>query len=135
MNITAIHDRRRRLLCILGLALLVAAPVAARQRTFATPQEAAAALAAALKANDEPALLGIFGEPLLKRVYRWERGNAQHEVGHLDRLARIEAALLTIPGLHLTGSGYRGVGIPDCVADGRATAKKVCTWLASPVPA
>jgi len=62
MNITAIHDRRRRLLCILGLALLVAAPVAARQRTFATPQEAAAALAAALKANDEPALLGIFGE-------------------------------------------------------------------------
>jgi oxygen-dependent protoporphyrinogen oxidase len=80
-------------------------------------------------------LLGIFGEPLLKRVYRWERGNAQHEVGHLDRLARIEAALLIIPGLHLTGSGYRGVGIPDCVADGRATAKKVCTWLASPVPA
>jgi protoporphyrinogen/coproporphyrinogen III oxidase len=80
-------------------------------------------------------LLGIVGEPLLKRVYRWERGNAQHEVGHLDRLARIETALLTIPGLHLTGSGYRGVGIPDCVADGRATAKKVCTWLASPVPA
>lgn len=80
-------------------------------------------------------LLGILGEPLLKRVYRWDRGNAQHEVGHLDRIARIETALLTIPGLHLTGSGYRGVGIPDCVADGRATAKKVCTWLASPVPA
>jgi protoporphyrinogen/coproporphyrinogen III oxidase len=80
-------------------------------------------------------LLGIVGEPLLKRIYRWERGNAQHEVGHLDRLARIETALSTVPGLHLTGSGYRGVGIPDCVADGRATAKKVCAWLASPVPA
>jgi oxygen-dependent protoporphyrinogen oxidase len=80
-------------------------------------------------------LLGIVGEPLLKRVYRWTRANAQHEVGHLDRLARIETALSTAPGLHLTGSGYRGVGIPDCVADARATAKKVCTWLASPVPA
>jgi len=80
-------------------------------------------------------LLGIVGEPLLRRVYRWDRGNAQHEVGHLDRLARIETALATIPGLHLTGSGYRGVGIPDCVADGRATARKVCAWLASPVPA
>lgn len=80
-------------------------------------------------------LLGIVGEPLLRRVYRWERGNAQHEVGHLDRLARIETAITTIPGMHLTGSGYRGVGIPDCVADGRATAKKVCAWLASPVPA
>jgi protoporphyrinogen/coproporphyrinogen III oxidase len=80
-------------------------------------------------------LLGIVGEPLLRRVYRWDRANAQHEVGHLDRLARIETALATIPGLHLTGSGYRGVGIPDCVADGRATARKVCAWLASPVPA
>ena len=80
-------------------------------------------------------LLGISGEPLLKRVYRWERANAQHEVGHLERLARIETTLKTIPGLHLTGSGYRGVGIPDCVADGRATAKQVCAWLAAPVPA
>jgi oxygen-dependent protoporphyrinogen oxidase len=80
-------------------------------------------------------LLQIEGEPLLNRVYRWERANAQHEVGHLDRLARIEAALAGIPGLHLTGSGYRGVGIPDCVADGRATAKKVSAWLATPVPA
>jgi oxygen-dependent protoporphyrinogen oxidase len=80
-------------------------------------------------------LLGISGAPLLSRVYRWDRANAQHEVGHLDRLARIEAALVETPGLHLTGSGYRGVGIPDCVADGRATAKKVSAWLASPVPA
>jgi protoporphyrinogen/coproporphyrinogen III oxidase len=80
-------------------------------------------------------LLGIAGEPLLKRVYRWPRANAQHEVGHLERLARIESVLANIPGLQLTGSGYRGVGIPDCVADGRATGKKVSAWLASPVPA
>src|SRR5262249_12743068 len=45
-------------------------------------------------------LLGIVGEPLLKRVYRWVRANAQHEVGHLDRLTRIETALATVPGLH-----------------------------------
>jgi oxygen-dependent protoporphyrinogen oxidase len=79
-------------------------------------------------------LLGISGEPLLTRVYRWERANAQHEVGHLERLARIESTLAGVPGLQLTGSGYRGVGIPDCVADGRATARKVTAWLASPVP-
>ena len=63
-------------------------------------------------------LLGIDGEPLLTRVYRWERGNAQHEVGHLDRMAAIDRALARHPGLFLTGSGFRGVGIPDCVADG-----------------
>jgi oxygen-dependent protoporphyrinogen oxidase len=74
-------------------------------------------------------LLGISGEPLLTRVYRFDRGNAQHEVGHLVRMAAIERALARHPGLFLTGSGFRGVGIPDCVADARATAKQVTAWL------
>jgi oxygen-dependent protoporphyrinogen oxidase len=75
-------------------------------------------------------LLGIAGAPLFTRVYRWERANAQYEVGHLDRLAAIEHALTRHPGLYLTGSAYRGVGIPDCVADGRRTARQVAAVLA-----
>jgi oxygen-dependent protoporphyrinogen oxidase len=74
-------------------------------------------------------LVGIQAAPLFTRVYRWPRANAQHEVGHLDRLAAIEHALEAHPGLYVTGSGYRGVGIPDCVADGRATAGRVDDWL------
>jgi oxygen-dependent protoporphyrinogen oxidase len=76
-------------------------------------------------------LLGISGEPLLTRVYRFERASAQHEVGHLDRMAAIDRALEARPGLYVTGSGFRGVGIPDCVADARATARKVSECLAS----
>jgi len=75
-------------------------------------------------------LLGIAGAPLLTRVYRWERASAQHEVGHLARLSAIERALARHPGLFVTGSGFRGVGIPDCVADGRATAGQIAGWLA-----
>ena len=75
-------------------------------------------------------LLGITGEPLFTRVYRWERGNAQHEVGHLARMAAIDRALTRHPGLFLTGSGFRGVGIPDCVADARKTAATAAAWLA-----
>jgi oxygen-dependent protoporphyrinogen oxidase len=74
-------------------------------------------------------VLGIRGTPVLTRVYRWDRANAQHEVGHPDRVRAIDAALTRHPGLYLTGSGFRGVGIPDCVADGRATASKVVQWL------
>ena len=74
-------------------------------------------------------LLGIAGEPLFTRVYRWDRANAQHEVGHLDRIAAIERALARHPGLFVTGSGFRGVGIPDCVADGRRPARPVAAWL------
>jgi oxygen-dependent protoporphyrinogen oxidase len=75
-------------------------------------------------------LLGIASEPLFARVYRWERASAQHEVGHLDRMAVIDRLVTRHPGLYVTGSGFRGVGIPDCIADGRATARRVSQWLA-----
>jgi oxygen-dependent protoporphyrinogen oxidase len=80
-------------------------------------------------------LLGISGAPMLTRIYRWERASAQHEVGHLDRLGAIEQRLTRHNGLFITGSGFRGVGIPDCVADGRATARQVSSWLAQPLSA
>jgi oxygen-dependent protoporphyrinogen oxidase len=74
-------------------------------------------------------LLGISGEPLFKRVYRWKRANAQHEVGHLQRVASIETAVRAHPGLFVTGSAFRGIGIPDCVAVGRAIARLVSACL------
>lgn len=74
-------------------------------------------------------LLRIAGTALFTRVYRWERANAQHDVGHLARVEKIERELLREPGVYLTGSGFRGVGIPDVVADARATAKQVSAWL------
>ena len=75
-------------------------------------------------------LIGITGEPLFTRVYRWENANAQHEVGHLDRVASIARELAGHPGLFITGSGFRGVGIPDCVADARDTGRRATAWLA-----
>ena len=77
-------------------------------------------------------LMSISGAPILTRVYRWERANAQHEVGHLDRMARIDQTLAQHPGLFVTGSAYRGVGIPDCVGDGRAVARAAAKLVPSP---
>lgn len=74
-------------------------------------------------------LLGISGEPLFTRLFRWSRQSPQYEVGHLDRLASIQSRLPAIPGLFVTGSGLRGVGIPDSVADARATAAQVAAFL------
>ena len=73
-------------------------------------------------------LLQIDRRPELTRVYRWERASAQHDVGHIERVAAIEDRLNRLPGLFVTGAGFRGVGIPDCVADGRATARAVIEW-------
>ena len=70
--------------------------------------------------RDFSRLLGISGDPVITRVYRWPRLNPQYEVGHLEKLSRIDARLGNVPGLHIVGAGFRGVGIPDCVAQGRA---------------
>ncbi|MGH7232931.1 MAG: protoporphyrinogen oxidase, partial [Nitrospiraceae bacterium] len=52
-------------------------------------------------------------------------GMPQYTVGHLDRLAKIQGALRPCRGLYLTGAGYRGIGIPDCIRDGAETADRV----------
>jgi oxygen-dependent protoporphyrinogen oxidase len=68
-------------------------------------------------------LLGLAGTPLLARVFRWPAGTPQMEVGHLARVAELERRLEAVPGLSLTGSGLRGTGIPDAVADGARVAQ------------
>jgi oxygen-dependent protoporphyrinogen oxidase len=76
-------------------------------------------------------LLRITGEPLFTRLYRWTRQSPQYEVGHLQRVATIDRQLASIPGLFVTGSGFRAIGIPDCIADGRDTATKAAAFIAT----
>lgn len=85
----------------------------------------------ALAHGDLARLLGIGAPPVLARLYRWPQSNAQHVVGHLERLAAIERDLADTPGLFVTSSGFRSTGITDCVADGRAVAREVARWLAA----
>ena len=68
-------------------------------------------------------ILGVRGEPELARVYRYPRAMPQYHVGHLDRVARIEALTTRHPGLALAGNAYRGVGIPDVIASGESAAE------------
>jgi len=76
-------------------------------------------------------LLGISGSPLFSRVYRWTRQSPQYEVGHLHRVVSIDRRLNALPGLFVTGSGFKAVGIPDCISDGRATAARAADYVAS----
>jgi oxygen-dependent protoporphyrinogen oxidase len=69
------------------------------------------------------ALMGIDAEPVLLRIYRWYEANPQYDAGHLERVSAIEADLP--PGLYVTGSAYRGIGIPDCVHQAQQTATRV----------
>jgi oxygen-dependent protoporphyrinogen oxidase len=75
--------------------------------------------------------LRIEGAPLFTRLQRWTRQSPQYEVGHLSRLETIEARMAGIPGVFLAGSGFRAIGIPDCIADGRATAARAAAFLST----
>lgn len=76
-------------------------------------------------------ILGLRAAPVLERLYRWPRGYPQYEVGHLERVRRIEEALP--PGLAVAGSAYHGVGLPDCIRSARRAAEGVLAGLAARV--
>ncbi len=58
-------------------------------------------------------------------VRRWPQSLPQYAVGHLERMAELESLLSAMPGLHLVGSAYHGVGLPDLIRQGRATARSL----------
>jgi len=69
--------------------------------------------------------LGITAEPLLSRVFMWDKAMPQYNLGHPEILNRIDAALENYPGLALAGNGYRGIGIPDCIHSGELAVEKI----------
>jgi oxygen-dependent protoporphyrinogen oxidase len=74
--------------------------------------------------------MGVRGEPVFRRVVRWPRAIPQYHVGHLARVARVEARAAAHPGLFLAGSAYRGVAMGDCVEQGGAVAARVAEYVA-----
>lgn len=58
-------------------------------------------------------------------VQRWGGGLPQYAVGHLERIAAVEAAIEGVPGLEVCGAAYRGVGIPAVIASARAAADRL----------
>ncbi|HEY6222739.1 MAG TPA: protoporphyrinogen oxidase [Gemmatimonadales bacterium] len=74
-------------------------------------------------------LCGVTATPTIVRVFRWPRSMPQYVVGHLDRLERLAQLTRACPGLLFAGASYRGVGIPDCIASGWATAASALQQL------
>jgi protoporphyrinogen/coproporphyrinogen III oxidase len=79
--------------------------------------------------RDVSEVLGIPAAPQLTRVQRWIRAGAQHNVGHRDRLAQIDRRLEELPGLFVAGGGFHAIGVPDCIADGRASAAAAADYV------
>lgn len=63
-------------------------------------------------------------KPIDARVTRWDQALPLYSVGHFDVVTDIEAAAARHAGLELAGAGYRGSGLPDCITQGEAAARR-----------
>jgi oxygen-dependent protoporphyrinogen oxidase len=94
---------------------------------------------AALQATDEELVeqsvhdladaIGLSVRPVDSHVQRWGGGLPQYGVGHLERVARVRAAVAKQPALAVAGATYDGLGIPACVASAHAAAAQVLDAL------
>ncbi len=60
-------------------------------------------------------LLGVHGDPIFQGVTLWPQAIPQYELGHTERVARIDAALGRLPGLHFRANWRDGVSLADSV--------------------
>lgn len=74
-------------------------------------------------------LIGLLGPAECVEIARWPASMPQYHVGHLERVAAIEARVADLPGLALAGSAYRGVGVPQCILSGETAAERVVEYL------
>ncbi|MFG2863652.1 protoporphyrinogen oxidase [Streptomyces sioyaensis] len=84
----------------------------------------------ALSLADLGAAVGLTARPVAATVTRWEGGLPQYAVGHLERVAKIRAAVVRMPGaLRVCGAVYDGVGIPACIGSAHRAADEILGTL------
>jgi oxygen-dependent protoporphyrinogen oxidase len=64
-------------------------------------------------------------------VFRWLNCMPQYRIGHVELVAKIKHQTAEYPGLAVAGCSYDGVGIPACIASGKAAARKIGEYLAA----
>ncbi|MGX7679842.1 protoporphyrinogen oxidase [Jatrophihabitans sp. DSM 45814] len=74
-------------------------------------------------------ITGFRAQPVDSHVQRWGGALPQYAVGHLQRVAKIRAAVAEIDGLAVCGATYDGVGIPACIASAHLAVDRILNEL------
>lgn len=74
--------------------------------------------------------MALRGRPIDVRVTRWTASLPQYRPGHLERVDAIDDDLaLVAPEVVVTGAALRGLGVPACIRQGKAAARRVLAAL------
>ena len=68
-------------------------------------------------------ILGLTAEPVLSKVYRWPKLNPQYDLNHLDHVDDMRQRAAALGPIYLAGCAYDGVGVPDCIRQGKEAAE------------
>ena len=75
-------------------------------------------------------IIGIKGKPDFTVITRWKKDRPQYRVGHKQRVIEARKELeAKFPNVKLAGASYTGVGLPDCVDQGKAAVKEIIEEL------
>ncbi len=80
--------------------------------------------------QDLARLIGVTGPPRATSLTRFREAVPQFEVGHAERVARLDREVEKYQGLYLAGSALGAYGLADCVASGEAVAATICAAIA-----
>ncbi|OXM16916.1 protoporphyrinogen oxidase [Paenibacillus herberti] len=70
--------------------------------------------------------MGIEAEPLFTEITRLHHSMPQYPVGHMGAIAALRADMRRdCPGIFATGAAFDGVGLPDCIRQGREAAREI----------
>jgi len=70
-------------------------------------------------------LLGIRGSSVFTKVTHWNHAIPQYEVGHLDRIDKIDTLIGSHSNLHMIGNWRDGISVGDCIDNGKALAERL----------
>ncbi len=73
--------------------------------------------------------LHVRGAPVFTQVVRWPKAIPQYNLGHLDRVQRIEDAVNKRAGLFVTGNAFHGVTMNDVTEQAERVANQVRDFL------
>ncbi|KXH87582.1 protoporphyrinogen oxidase [Sporosarcina sp. HYO08] len=80
--------------------------------------------------KDLTEMMGIRAEPLFYEITRLQQSMPQYPVKHVEEIQKLRASLAKEkPGIYLCGAGYAGVGIPDCIQQGKEAAEQLIEYL------
>lgn len=68
---------------------------------------------------------GVSAEPDFVKIYRHDKAIPQYNIGHMDKVRKLDEFASKHRGLYLSGNALRGVSVNDCVANAFSLADKI----------